>query len=237
MNTPTQCGRSDRCTKPNGHPGWCNAQRGGYSFDADDEAEEELEAEEEPVLGRLTRQRTGGSLEAAVPAAQARWNASLDFEAEQRAARRREKARVSGGVSEEEPAASGNLAPAAEASVGDDEGDGKCLICKESIDSLDLVTLDCDHAFCKGCMKTLISTPATCVSQQPHNRGDSFKAAWTSRCPKCRRPFNSREMRASCGIGTRAAAAAPANAAAAEEAPAEAAAESLCCCKSGERGC
>ena len=59
-------------------------------------------------------------------------------------------------------------------------------------------------------MDTLISTPATCESQQPHNRGHTIQADWANRCPECRTPFSRRGI-AERGAGGRATAAATAN--------------------------
>ena len=62
-------------------------------------------------------------------------------------------------------------------------------------------------------MDSLISAPATCESQQPHNRGHTIQADWDNRCPECRAPFNRRDIVALLerGVGARAAAAATAN--------------------------
>ena len=70
------------------------------------------------------------------------------------------------------------------------------------------VPLPCAHNVCVSCMDSLISAPATCESQQPHNRGHTIQAEWANRCPECRRDFSRRDIVALLerGVGGRAAA-------------------------------
>ena len=109
---------------------------------------------------------------------------------------------------------------AAAAAAAEEEGEpapgqlGDCPICMEAIESLGgFVPLPCAHNVCVSCMDSLISAPATCESQQPHNRGHTIQAEWANRCPECRRDFSRRDIVALLerGVGGRAAAAATAN--------------------------
>ena len=109
---------------------------------------------------------------------------------------------------------------AAAAAAAEEEGEpapgqlGDCPICMEAIESLGgFVPLPCAHNVCVSCMDSLISAPATCESQQPHNRGHAIQAEWANRCPECRCDFSRRDIVALLerGVGARAAAAATAN--------------------------